>query len=87
MIELTDDQIRLLHTAATPPRVRNPQTQETFVLLRIAEYERLTAPEYDDRPWTRDELEAVAWEAGKAIGWEDMDEYDQLPEKPGTEAR
>jgi hypothetical protein len=83
MIELTDDQIRLLNTpAGTPPRVRNPQTQETFVLLRVEEYQRLTAPEYDDSPWTREELEALAWEAGKGIGWEDMDEYDQLPEKP-----
>jgi hypothetical protein len=28
--------------------VRNPQTQETFVLLPVEEYERLTAAEYDD---------------------------------------
>jgi hypothetical protein len=83
MIDLTDDQIRLLNTpAAAPPRARNPRTQETFVLLPVAEYERLTAPEYDDSPWTREELEALAWETGKGIGWEDMDEYDQLPEKP-----
>jgi hypothetical protein len=50
-------------------------------LLPIEEYERLTAPEYDDSPRTREELEALAWETGKGIGWEDMDEYDQLPEK------
>ena len=50
--------------------------------VRVEEYQRLTAPEYDDSPWTREELEALAWEAGKGIGWEDMDEYDQLPKKP-----
>lgn len=83
MIDLTDDQIRLLDTPASiPPRLRNPQTQETFVLLRAQEYERLTATDYDASPWKREELEALAWETGKAIGWEEMDEYDQLPEKP-----
>jgi hypothetical protein len=35
--------------------------------------------EYDDSPWTREELEALAWERVKH---EDWDEYDDLPEKP-----
>jgi hypothetical protein len=38
--------------------------------------------EYDDSPWTREELEALAWEAGKHAGWEDMEENDNLPETP-----
>jgi hypothetical protein len=80
MIELTDDQVRLLNTPdGAPPRARNPRTQETFVLLPVEEYERLTAPEYDDSPWTREELEALAWERVKD---EDWPEYDNLPEKP-----
>jgi hypothetical protein len=37
--------------------------------------------EYDDSPWTREELHALAWEAGKSLGWDDMDEYDDVPEK------
>ncbi|MFO0846347.1 MAG: hypothetical protein U0797_28885 [Gemmataceae bacterium] len=83
MIELTEQQIEALgHAAATPPRVVNPRTKETYVLLRVDEYERLTEDEYDDSPWTREELESLAWEAGKGIGWEDMDDYDRLPEKP-----
>ena len=83
MIELTDDQIRLLNTPdGAPPRARNPKTNETFVVLPVQEYQRLTAKDYDDSPWTREELEALAWETGKGIGWEEMDEYDQLPEKP-----
>jgi PHD/YefM family antitoxin component YafN of YafNO toxin-antitoxin module len=67
---------------AIPPRVVNPRTKETFVLLRVDEYERLKEDEYDDTPWTREELQSLAWEAGKRVGWEDMDEYDDAPEKP-----
>jgi hypothetical protein len=82
MIELTEQQVQALeHPEATPPRIVNPRTKETFVLLRVDEYERLTEGEYDDSPWTREELQALAWEAGKQAGWEDMDEYDDGPEK------
>ncbi len=33
---------------------------------------------YDDSEWTRDEMFALAWEAGKSIGWDEMEEYDEL---------
>jgi hypothetical protein len=80
MIELTERQVQMLaHAEATPARVVNPRTQETFVLLPVDEYERLKEEEYDDSPWTREELEALAWERVKH---EDWDEYDNLPEKP-----
>ena len=80
MIELTEQQVQALeHPDATPPRVVNPRTKETFVLLRVDEYERLKEDEYDDSPWTREELQALAWERVKH---EDWDEYDDLPEKP-----
>jgi hypothetical protein len=36
--------------------------------------------EYDDSPWTREELEALAWEMGKHAGWNEMDEYDDIAE-------
>jgi hypothetical protein len=79
MIELTEQQLQALeHPESTPPRVVNPRTKETFVLLRVEEYERLK-DEYDDSPWTREELQALAWEAGERGEW---DEYDDLPEKP-----
>ena len=79
MIELTELQARALeHAEATPARVVNPRTKETFVLLREGEYEQLKV-EYDDSPWTREELQALAWES---IKHEDWDEYDDLPEKP-----
>jgi hypothetical protein len=80
MIELTEQQIEAMaHAEATPPRVVNPRTKETFILLRLDEYERLMEDEYDDNPWTREELQALAWER---VQHEDWDEYDDLPEKP-----
>jgi hypothetical protein len=52
MIELTDQQIESLQRPdATPPRVVNPRTAETFVLLQVEEYERLKALENDESPW------------------------------------
>jgi hypothetical protein len=83
MIELTEQQVQALENPeASPPRMVNPRTKETFVLLSVEEYERLKEEEYDDSPWTSEERHALAWEAGKHAGWEDMDEYDDLPEKP-----
>lgn len=80
MIELTEQQAQILESAeSTPPRVVNPRTKETFVLLRTEEYERLNEQGYDDSPWTREELQALAWERVKN---EDWSEYDSLPEKP-----
>ncbi len=75
MIELTEQQMQALESPeATPPRIVNPRTKETFVLLRTEEYERLKQDEYDDSPWTRSELEAVAWETAERSGWSEMDE-------------
>jgi hypothetical protein len=82
MIELTEEQMRALENPeATPPRVVNPRTRETFVLLRIDEYERLKGEEYDDSPWTREELQGLAWEAAEHTGWAEMEESDDAPEK------
>ena len=42
MIQLTQEQVQSLRTPeATPSRFVNPQTQEMYVLLPLAEYERL----------------------------------------------
>jgi hypothetical protein len=80
MIELTEQQVQALeHTDATPPVLMNPRTKETFVLLRLDEYERLKEEEYDDSSWTREELQTLAWERVKHENWE---EYDDQPEKP-----
>jgi hypothetical protein len=83
MIELTEQQVEALKSVeTTPPRLVNPRTKETYVLLRVDEYKRLKEDAYDDSPWTREELHALAWEAGKHLGWEGMDEYDEAPDQP-----
>jgi hypothetical protein len=38
--------------------------------------------EYDDSPWTREEMVTLAWKTGKHAGWEEMDEYDDLLDEP-----
>jgi PHD/YefM family antitoxin component YafN of YafNO toxin-antitoxin module len=79
MIELTDEQLEALEKLdATPLRVVKPRTNETFVLLPIAEYEHLKDTEYDDSPWTREEIEALAAEAAELTEW---DEYGDAAEK------
>jgi hypothetical protein len=83
VIELTAQQVNALEkTEVTPMRLTNPRTKETYILLPIDEYERLKEDAYDDTPWTKEELQALAWEAGKNVGWESMDDYDDGAEKP-----
>lgn len=81
MIELTEQQVQAIEkSGATPPRLVNPRTNEAFVLLRAKLYERLTEEEeYDDSPWTREELQAQAWDVAERTDW---DEYDDVPDKP-----
>ena len=78
MIELTDQQVQAMKQhGEVPSRAVNPRTQETFVLVPQDVYDQLTGPEYDDSPWTPEEMEALAWHAGTMIGWEEMHEYDE----------
>ncbi len=83
MIELTEQQMNALENPEeTPLRMVNPRTGETFVLLSEKEFGRSSEEGYDDSPWTREERQALAWQAGRHAGWEDMDEYDEIPERP-----
>jgi hypothetical protein len=82
-IRLTEEQLQAVAASGdTPPTLVDPNTQTTYVLIRKDLYERLTDEEYDDSPWTAEERDALAWEAGKHAGWEDMNEYDDDLEKP-----
>ena len=68
MIELTEQQVQALeHADVTPLRVVNPRTKEAFVLLRVDEYERLKEDEYDDSPWTDEEMALLGAEAGELL--------------------
>jgi hypothetical protein len=82
MIELTKQQAQAIAASGgAPPIVVDPTTKTTYVLLRQDEYEKIIGEEYDDSPWTAEERDALAWEAGKHAGWEEMDEYDHYSEE------
>ena len=83
IIPLTEQQMQAVAASGeTPPTLVDSHTQTTYVLIRKDLYERMTGEEYDDTPWTAEERHALAWEAGKHAGWEDMSDYDDEPEKP-----
>lgn len=65
MIELTQEQVQALATpGARPPRIVNPQTRETFVLVPLAEYGRLVEDaDYDNGAWTDEERDLLRSEA------------------------
>jgi hypothetical protein len=67
VVELTDEQLRAIATPSeTPPRLVNPRTHETFVLLPADEYERLRGDRCDaPRPTTGDERNALARNAAE----------------------
>jgi hypothetical protein len=76
-IQLTEEQAQALAASGdAPPTLVDPKTQTDYVLIRKDVYERLTGEPYDDSPWTAEERDALAWEAGKHAGWDDMPEYD-----------
>lgn len=54
------------------------------MLIPLEAYERLQQEDaYDDGPWTREELEALAWETIRREGREnEWDEYNETSETP-----
>jgi hypothetical protein len=80
MIELTEQQHQQLE--GDPPRVLDPQTKKTYVLVSEEIYEGmqgLLAPER----MTRTEQQGLLRAAGLRAGWDDpeMDIYDREEEK------
>jgi hypothetical protein len=63
MIELTPEQAAALRTPnGKPLRLVDPQTQEMYVLVPLTEYGQLRE-EYDDSPWTDEEMDSLRAEA------------------------
>jgi hypothetical protein len=73
MIELTPEQ--RLELSAPEPTVIDPQTKETYVLVRREVYERMKELLYDASPWTDEEMDLLAAESVDALGWEGMEAY------------
>jgi hypothetical protein len=78
-IELSSDKLQTADTL--PVQVTDPETRREYVILTKESYDRMQESLYDDSPWTDEEMELLAWEAGKLAGWDEMDEYDHYPEK------
>ena len=76
MIELSERQQQAISSGES---VRLRENGQDLVVLRADVYDRLVEEDYDDSPWTPEERDALAWEAGKHAGWEEMDEYDDIP--------
>lgn len=84
MIELTEQQRSELEAAV--PRVLDPRTQKTYVLVSEEVYERIQGLLVPER-LSRAEQRALLAAAGKRAGWDepDMDVYDQeeaAPDRP-----
>ncbi len=69
MIQLTEEQRREL--GESEPVAIDPQTQQVYILVRKEAYDRIKKLlPYDDDPWTDEEMDLLAEEAGKLL-----DEY------------
>jgi hypothetical protein len=66
MIELTQEHHAAVASGET--LVRDGATNETYVLVRRAAFERLKElAGYDDSPWTAEEMDLLAEEAGDLL--------------------
>jgi PHD/YefM family antitoxin component YafN of YafNO toxin-antitoxin module len=68
MIELTEEQRRELDEAQ--PVAIDPRTRQVYVLVPEQTYERIKELVYDDSPWSDEEMDFLAEEAGELL-----DEY------------
>jgi hypothetical protein len=86
MIELNDElRHALVEHAGNPVPLVDPETHETFVLVRSEVYERLTRLVYDDSELLIPETYPLQDKMAAEAGWDDpaMDIYNDLaPKEP-----
>ncbi len=80
MIEFTEQQQQALAGAEQPPRIRDSRSNETYVLIPLAVYERLKGLLAEDGH-ASDAYAAI--DRAFAEGWDDprMDDYDRYEER------
>ena len=67
MLELTQEQSHAVGQAEMPPATLiDPITRTAYVLLLAEDYDRLMEA-YDDGPWTAEEMDLLAVEAGDLL--------------------
>jgi hypothetical protein len=81
MLELTQEQRQAI-AGAESPVILDPETQQSYVLVRKEVFDRIKALLYDDSEWTSDEQLRLLAESGKRAGWDalEMDVYDNYDE-------
>ena len=81
MVELTQEQRHALAGTDSPVFV-DPDTQQSYVLVRKEVFDRMKGLLYDDSEWTSDEQLRLLAESGRRAGWDapDMDVYDHYDE-------
>jgi hypothetical protein len=86
-MELTEEQRRELREAGGEIlMLRDPDTQQEYVLLPADVYERLKGLVYIDNPPSDEEKRHQLAESGKRAGWDDpeMDVYDNYDQNLKT---
>jgi len=65
MIELTEKQRQVLEQPGEPARI--VETNTNYLLVRKDVYKRMQEFLYDDSPWTDEEMDLLAEEAGDLL--------------------
>ena len=83
MIQLNETQQQALRNSRLPTLVVNPATDEKYVLVPAAEYEKLIAMLADENQRFAEEMAPLLWETMQA-DWSDpsLDAYQRLVDKP-----
>jgi hypothetical protein len=82
MIELTEEQRQQLESGKAV-NVTDPQTAQSYVVLRKDVFDRVQHLLYDDSAWTDDELRFHLARSAKDNGWDEpgMEAYDHYDEE------
>ena len=71
-MQLTKEQLEVVRSGSS---VRLTEANTDLVVVRADVFERLQASQYDDSPWTDEEMALLAAEDADGLGWEGMDAY------------
>ena len=82
LLELTEEQ-RQVVASEENPTILDPQTQEAYILVRKAVFDRIKGLLYDDTELTHDELRLLLAGSAKENGWDEpgMEQYDRYNER------
>jgi hypothetical protein len=74
IVNLTKEQLQALRNGK-PVRLSEEGTD--LVVVRADVFERIQDLQYDDSPWTDEEMDLLAAEDAEALGWDGMERYQE----------